>query len=328
MSTVFFPEPEGRGRCLGNEARLTQLGLDVVETPELADIIAARHMEDFTEPLLAYDRLNVLWTPEPFHTTEELPVVRRAGKLIHVFSVFTTNVLTDNFYFIQEPDTWDHLGVQAPEDRLKPIETEADLNAPYDNKRIIAMMTRRKYELVAGGIEYALSTERATFAIKGAELGRVDLHGKGWPITATVGNTRKDKNWRAIKIEMFGGYNFAFCPENSFPDYYVTEKIWDAIRANCLPIWGGPDTIYEIMPRNSFIDLRVLRKPRRVFDLIDTMPFEEFRRRMNILKDVYRNALATHARMRSHARTTRILDNFLKAQLALRTPVRQPQSVV
>jgi hypothetical protein len=42
--------------------------------------------------------------------------------------------------------------------------------------------------------------------------------------------------------------------ENSLRQDYITEKIWDGLRAGCIPVYLGSFSVYDVVPdRNSFI---------------------------------------------------------------------------
>ncbi|KAL1919578.1 uncharacterized protein VTP21DRAFT_1509 [Calcarisporiella thermophila] len=60
-------------------------------------------------------------------------------------------------------------------------------------------------------------------------------------------------DWPAIKRDVFSRYWFAFTPENSNCVDYVTEKIYDALQANLIPIYLGASNIREFVPENSVI---------------------------------------------------------------------------
>lgn len=305
MWAAYFPERDTNGRLLGSEERRRALGIVMVSDPGKADFIAARKPEFFTSELLALGKLNLLWTQEPMHCLEFVPMIVREGRPIHIFNVFNHNVFTDDFYLLQ-----------PLAGRPGPIESEADLNVPFAGKTIAAMLTQRKYSIPFEGREYALSAQRLGFVTKAMRLGRMELHGRGWPSDIPVhGNSSRDADWRDIKLEVFGRHNFVFCPENCIADFYVTEKIWDAIRANCLPIYAGSRAIYASLPKDSFVDLLDFEGPTEALRFVRDMSFAEFRRRLNILKDVHRAAIASEVRHRSRERTFETVRRFLLAHL-------------
>ncbi|KAL1919579.1 uncharacterized protein VTP21DRAFT_1510 [Calcarisporiella thermophila] len=60
-------------------------------------------------------------------------------------------------------------------------------------------------------------------------------------------------DWPAIKRDVFSPYWFAFTPENSNCVDYVTEKVYDALAADLIPIYLGAPNIREYVPENSII---------------------------------------------------------------------------
>jgi len=58
------------------------------------------------------------------------------------------------------------------------------------------------------------------------------------------------------KIEILRNYKFALCFENAVMEGYITEKIFDALMAGCVPIYYGAPDIKNYLPENIFIDFR------------------------------------------------------------------------
>lgn len=57
------------------------------------------------------------------------------------------------------------------------------------------------------------------------------------------------------KLDMLAGYRFCFCYENfSSPDGWITEKIFDAMFAGCVPVYWGPDNTAHHIPADCYID--------------------------------------------------------------------------
>lgn len=59
------------------------------------------------------------------------------------------------------------------------------------------------------------------------------------------------------KIKTLSDYNFAFCYENNEGSSgYITEKLFDAFLAGCIPIYRGEKDILKYIPSDTFIDAR------------------------------------------------------------------------
>lgn len=94
--------------------------------------------------------------------------------------------------------------------------------------------------------------------------GKLDLYGRGWEKFWRI----PPRYWRHLrpiikkdvraienKIDMLSRYKFNFCIENTRYPGYVTEKIFDAMVANTIPVyWGAPD-IADFVPQETYIDI-------------------------------------------------------------------------
>jgi len=59
------------------------------------------------------------------------------------------------------------------------------------------------------------------------------------------------------KWEVYPHYRFALCYENIRDEPgYITEKIFDCMRADCVPIYWGASNIIDYIPSDTFIDRR------------------------------------------------------------------------
>ena len=57
------------------------------------------------------------------------------------------------------------------------------------------------------------------------------------------------------KQETLSNYRFCFCYENfNAPDGWITEKIFDAMFAGCVPVYWGPNNIEAHIPPDCYID--------------------------------------------------------------------------
>ena len=91
--------------------------------------------------------------------------------------------------------------------------------------------------------------------------GELDLFGPGWDRVRRRrgGNAGLRRAWRGTapdKLQTLRRYRFALCYENSRWRGYVTEKVFDCLRAGTVPIyWGAPD-IQDVVPPDAYIDRR------------------------------------------------------------------------
>lgn len=71
-------------------------------------------------------------------------------------------------------------------------------------------------------------------------------------------------------------YRFAICYENAIFPGYVTEKIFDALFAGCVPIYLGAPDVTDMLPPNIFIDKRRFQNYADLYDYLRRMPEEEY----------------------------------------------------
>lgn len=93
-----------------------------------------------------------------------------------------------------------------------------------------------------------------------SRAGQFDLYGRGWKsvwkIPPKYRDSIKSMNICPVedKISVLNKYKFNFCFENVRYPGYITEKIFDAMVANTIPIyWGAPD-VADFIPPEIFID--------------------------------------------------------------------------
>ena len=78
------------------------------------------------------------------------------------------------------------------------------------------------------------------------------------------------------KYETLAQYDFAICPENyNGQNGYITEKIWDAMKSGCIPIYSGPPNINQYIPKNCRIDFNDFDSIEDMFNFVLTMSKED-----------------------------------------------------
>tara|TARA_B100000519_G_scaffold201069_1_gene215697 strand:+ start:174 stop:1118 length:945 start_codon:yes stop_codon:yes gene_type:complete len=76
----------------------------------------------------------------------------------------------------------------------------------------------------------------------------VDIYGKGWSI-----NDSRYKGAPPLKKTALKNYKYSICMENSCEDLYISEKFFDCVLNNCIPIYYGCKNITEAYNPDSFI---------------------------------------------------------------------------
>lgn len=91
---------------------------------------------------------------------------------------------------------------------------------------------------------------RTDLSIKLSENKEIDVYGTHWEnnsenIFGAAWNKRVGLN----------EYRFSFCSENSIQKNYISEKFWDVILTNTVPIYLGCSNIDEYIPSDYYINL-------------------------------------------------------------------------
>ena len=78
---------------------------------------------------------------------------------------------------------------------------------------------------------------------------RFDLFGKFSKLSAAIPSYRGQCifKWKTVSQ-----YKYSLVIENSTEDYYISEKIFDALICGSMPIYFGSDKIFEVLPREWF----------------------------------------------------------------------------
>lgn len=89
----------------------------------------------------------------------------------------------------------------------------------------------------------------------------LDLYGPGWnkggKTAEETENIKKIyKGFAENKHQTLQGYRFVFTFENAIFPGYITEKIFDAMFAGCVPVYFGAPDISDYIPAKCFIDFR------------------------------------------------------------------------
>ncbi len=285
----------------GDTEWLAGLGLEVTDDLRSADIVGARSLQkEITPEHVSPQRLVVTWTHEPKWDSTPSPLVRNhlGGGDAYVFNVYNSNIYTDNFYYAP-------FRIALPELTKSTFDSSA-----LENAKIATFATYRKFPLVVRGIDRAIDAYRGQLALDLAERGRNEVHGRGWPEGIAAGESRTG-NWGVTKVATLAEFPFCLCCENTDFDYYVTEKPWQAIKGNALPLYWPNRTLGTVFPADSFIDLRKTPTADEVLGLIDAMSVDEYIHRMNSCIQVYNRAALGFWRDAARARARELLATIL-----------------
>ncbi len=71
-------------------------------------------------------------------------------------------------------------------------------------------------------------------------------------------------------------YKFALCYENAVFPGYVSEKIFDALFAGCIPVYLGAPDVTDLLPPDIFIDKRKFKNYADLYAYLKNMPEKEY----------------------------------------------------
>lgn len=215
----------------------------------------------------------LIWTHEPRNSFEEQPIkLLLPGIKVYFMNLYTRDVFLDNYAFTV---VLDH--------RPKVM---TSLTYHQKKKKIAGIVSwvsdsKRRYK-EKNGVNIDLSHKRQELLLKGSEQGIMDVFGERWPNGLSMGDTRWEADWSGLKIKIASEYLYCIAIENTDWPYYVSEKIWHAILAGCLPIYAGSaGTIYEDFEENSFVDYNQFQSDEECLEFIKNLSEGEFLDRYN-----------------------------------------------
>ncbi|MDD5570025.1 MAG: glycosyltransferase family 10 [Bacteroidales bacterium] len=84
-----------------------------------------------------------------------------------------------------------------------------------------------------------------------------DLFGVGWNKNKNDILFKSYKGTIENKWDVMPKYKFSLCYENIYDEYgYITEKMFDALRCNTVPVYWGAANVTDYVPESVFIDRR------------------------------------------------------------------------
>jgi alpha(1,3/1,4) fucosyltransferase len=258
-------------------------GVEITENINEADILISQNLKHLKPYFWRYYRKKkfLVWTLEPrFDTSFKSCKKFLFGKVkCHFMNIYTGDVFTTGLAFHAH-----HINKI-----LIPLEQSFKLQ----NYCAVALMSYFKGvdspRLIRNGVNIDLIKLRSEIAIYGQSRGLLDIYGKGWPNNLSIEDSRQG-DWKLRKFQILNKYSFNLCFENTISPNYITEKIWDSLENYCLPIYYGKGNgIYNIFPKNSFIDYSDFNNPKELFDYIQNMDSLEYLERLNKCINVYNN---------------------------------------
>ena len=113
-----------------------------------------------------------------------------------------------------------------------------------------------------------------------------DFYGVGWENTNHPCYKGKIKD----KKQIFHNYLFAICFENTRMDKnYITEKIWDCLNSQIVPIYAGAKNVKEYIPEDCFIDFYQFKSYDELADYLIHMSKEQYEKYLYSAKKLLEN---------------------------------------
>ncbi len=160
----------------------------------------------------------------------------------------------------------------------QPVKWPEFESVPFSKKKLLTNISANKYS--SNSLElYSLRRESILFFEN--RLGdQFDLYGIGWNEPANIWQRRfgvpfvKFRSYKGrvnSKAETFSKYRFALIYENAQVPGWITEKIFDCLRSECIPIYFGAPNVQMYIPSDIFIDRRKFVKDEEILNFILSM---------------------------------------------------------
>lgn len=241
-------------------------------------------------------KIILVWTHEPrFDSSREKVVRGFLGNKIYVFNVFTGDVFFHNSHFFGSYHYNQSIDLGINPIKLASIEQLVDQSTFDTRKCLVGAFAKKDPSHFCFSIRDVGNIDgnfiRQSLIEVALRLGLADVAGAGWgglAIEESGFSGSDDDSWWNRKIELMRGYNFSIAIENTIYPYYVTEKIWQSIRALSLPVYVGKgSSIYELFPEASFVDYSSFSSNEDLLRYVSSMSYQEWCRRMELCINTY-----------------------------------------
>ena len=119
------------------------------------------------------------------------------------------------------------------------------------------------------------------------------LYGRGWNkpkknnLSELIFGYKKYMTYKGEvddKIELLSNFKYCLCFENlTDVNGYITEKIFDCLKAKCIPIYWGATDIEKYIPKNCFIDFRDFGSYKKLLDFLNLIDEDAYN---NYIKNI------------------------------------------
>lgn len=162
----------------------------------------------------------------------------------------------------------------------------------YEKNKIVSMIVRKDYSSYYNQFENPLTNKinyktRTDLGIELSKNPKIDISGNNW-----------ENNGTNLKGEIFNKhlgldeYKFSIACENSLQKNYISEKFWDLILTDTVPIYLGCTNVNELISEEIFINLNGLEIPEMINKIEyiiqnETKLYDEYKLRVKKLKEEY-----------------------------------------
>lgn len=167
------------------------------------------------------------------------------------------------------------------------IGTHSNLSIEYFNNRIFTKDRKMSYVVssISGNSNYDFRIDLLN-KILDSDLD-IDIYGKGHHSI----EDRRFKGYLSDKKDGLEAYEFSICVENSCEKNYITEKYYDAILCNTVPIYHGAPNIADVFPVNSFIPLNIDNALPQINKIFYSYEYRNYLSSIEVAKNKYLNEL-------------------------------------
>jgi len=166
----------------------------------------------------------------------------------------------------------------------------------YTKTKLISMIVKKDANMHYGHLSNPETSEiiyntRTFLGIDLAKNTEIDIYGNFW-----------EKNNKNIKGEIWNkhigldDYRFSICCENTIQKNYISEKFWDAVITETIPIYLGCSNIDKLISPDSYINLYGLDMKQmtdKIYDVVSNWEdyyYTYYKNIINLKNDFFKNA--------------------------------------
>lgn len=118
------------------------------------------------------------------------------------------------------------------------------------------------------------------------------FYGQNWPMILEQADEELEaafhnsyKGYAPDKIKALSESYFALAFENTRYPYYVTEKIFDVMKAGTVPVYLGAPNIEEFVPKECFINYDNFKNDAELYSFLKALTVEQYQAYLTCIQD-------------------------------------------